>query len=387
MSKILQWLIGTISLSVSVASCSTNGELASEGGWRQDRFMIAAWGGPVNDVQAAAYVQAGFNTVITKADQLDLCARHGLRSIVTGSTAETAKSLKQHPAVWGWFVRDEPNTKQFVEVAPLVAAFHEADPHHPAYVNLAGWENLEHYFKTVKPRFLSFDVYQWWSPPPADGKERRELLCGELNRHRHAALKASVPLFSWVEANADWRYAKGEFGAGYLTDNAAMLNYSVWLALAHGARGIQWFTGGLVFDKNGRRTRSGNDVAAINRELQILGPVLMNLRCEKVYHTQPVPEKSLASAPDFEVTAAAGRLSFGLFADQKGRRHVIVVNREIKPGALDAEERNVKLLFKQAAGFERFDSLAGKWIPIETRPDGSLMLSLPSGGGALLRHR
>jgi len=378
---------------------------AADATWTPDRFMIAAWGGPTNDAQAAAYAEAKFNTVMTRPEQLDLCAKHGLRAIVKEVTPEKAGSLKDHPAVWGWFVKDEPVTKEFVKLAPTVAAFHEADPHHPAYVNLAGWEDLDHYFKTVKPRFLSYDVYQWWGA--------RKPLCGTLERHRVAAEKAGVPYFCWVESDADWRYANGEGRAMYLPDNAAMLRNSVWLALAHGVRGIQWFTGGLVIDKNGKRTRSGEDVAAINRELEALGPVLMTLNCEKVYHTAPVPDQSVKALPDFEFTSSSRDLTFGVFSGPDNLRHVIVVNREVKVGAATANvmmsrlveslviegetdakavggERSVEVRFKQPYDVERFNPATGKWEPVAVKKGNaqySVALNLSSGGGTLIRCR
>jgi alpha-L-fucosidase len=374
--------------------------------WRQDKFMIAAYGGPITEAQAAAYAEAKFNTVMTKADQLDLCAKHGLRSIVMDVTPEKARNLKDHPAVWGWFVKDEPSPKEFATIAPTVEAFHKVDPNRPAYVNLVAWEDLDVYFKTVKPRFLSYDYYQWWW--------KRGHLCGTLERHRVAALKAGVPYFCWVESDADWRWEKGVARPMYLPDNAAMLRNSVWLALAHGVRGIQWFTGALVIDKDGKRTRSGEDVAAINRELEALGPVLMTLNSEKVYHTDPVPDKSVKALPDFEFTSPSRDLTFGVFSGPDNLRHVIVVNREVKVGAATANvmlsrlveslvvvagepdakavnaERNVDVRFKLPYEVERFNTTTGKWNRVKVRKKDSLYsisLHLPSGGGTLLRCR
>lgn len=374
--------------------------------WKQDQFMIAAFGGPANDTQAAAYAAAKFNTVMTKADQLDLCARHGLRSIVMGVTPEQVGSLKNHPAVWGWFVRDEPSTKQFPDLAPVMEAFHKVDPGHPAYVNLAGWENLDLYFKTLKPKFLSYDYYQWWAS--------RKHLCGTLERHRVAALKSGVPYFCWVESHADWRLANGVGRPIYLPDNAAMLDNSVWLALAHGVRGIQWFTGELVIDKNGKRTRSGEDVAAINRGLDKLAPVLMTLNCEKVYHTAPFPDKSVKVSPDSEFTSRDRDLTFGVFTSSDNVRHAIVVNREIKISPTTANvmlsrseesivvvaanenakpvraSRKVSVEFKPSYQVERFNTATGRWESVKVEAANgmySIALNLPCGGGALLRCR
>ncbi|MEN9362331.1 MAG: hypothetical protein RL095_3866 [Verrucomicrobiota bacterium] len=355
--------------------------------WRQDKFMILAFGGPTNDALADAYAKAGFNTVLTKVEHLDLCAKYGLRSVVKDATPAQAANFREHPGVYGWWVQDEPIKKEWVNVGQMTDAFHEADPHHPAYVNLAGWENLDAYFRIVKPWFLSFDVYQWWhggSDVPST-----DAYCSELERHRIAALKANVPLFCWVESNADWRYANGVAGAGYLADNAAMMRHSVWLALVHGSKGIQWFTAGLVFDKNGKLLRSGEDVKAINKELGALGPILMTLRCDKVYHTKPVPKGSVAISPDCEFASPDADVSFGIFTGDADMKHVIVMNREIKPGAINAM-RNITVDFKKPLAIERFNVDTGSWEALAIKNgDGkySISIDLLSGAGALIRCR
>ena len=123
--------------------------------WQPDRFMISVWGCPNTPELAQAVADAGFNTVMCPARHLDLCAEFGLQSIVRDATFEDARRLREHPAVWGWFVQDEP--KEPPSVADEVAAFHEADPDHPAYVNLVAWENLNEY--------IPIDLYIPGCPP------------------------------------------------------------------------------------------------------------------------------------------------------------------------------------------------------------------------------
>ncbi|MGC9316856.1 MAG: hypothetical protein ACP5KN_02325, partial [Armatimonadota bacterium] len=158
---------------------------------------------------ARAVADAGFNTVMCPAEHLDLCDQHGLRVIVRDVTPEQARALRDHPAVWGWFVQDEP--KEPPSVADRVCAFHEADPDHPAYVNLMAWHDLDAYIGAVHPRVLSYDYYQWWWNPAHH--------FGRLEAHRRAALEAGIPLICWVEANADPRWEWGEKGQTRLWDN------------------------------------------------------------------------------------------------------------------------------------------------------------------------
>lgn len=352
--------------------------VAEENGWKLDRFMISAWGGPADEKTARAYAAAGFNTVMAKAEQLDLCARYGLRVIVMDATPEMAAQLKDHPGVWGWFVQDEPKEEEFAKVAERVAQFHAADPKHPAYVNLMAWMPLEKYLQTVKPRFLSYDYYQWWWNP--------RHYCGRLEVHRAAALKAGLPLFCWIEANADPRWEWGKPGATYLPDNLPKLRQSVSLALAYGVVGIQWFTGGLCFDKEGNIKPAGKDVALLNEELQALGPILLQLISEAVYHTAPVPPQTQPVPQDLWLQSPYHSLTFGLFRDAKRQRYVIVVNRDIQRErwiALHVEPGSAKRL-------EVFEVSRKRWQGLSLQPlRGHIQMArlhLLPGGLALLRE-
>lgn len=346
--------------------------------WKLDRFMVSAWGAPTDEATAKAYADAGFNTVMAKSEMLDLCAGHGLRAIVTDATPEMAAKLKGHPGVWGWMVQDEPKAEEFGKVGERVALYHVADADHPAYVNLMAWMDLDVYLQTVQPRFLSYDYYQWWWGP--------QHYCWRLEAHRDAALKYGVPLICWVEANADPRYEWGLAGAGYLPDNMAKLRQSVSLAVAYGVQGIQWFTGGLCFDKNGKRLQSGEDIAQINRELQALGPTLLGLKSEAVWHTPPVPPYAKAVPADLWVQSPYRNLTFGLFRDAAGQRVLVVVNRDL------AHERDVLLrLGGGVSGVESLDAASGRWreVPLQRlKPQThTARLQLAAGGMRLLRVR
>lgn len=348
--------------------------------WELDRFMISAWGAPDNDTMARAYVAAGINTVMAKSAALDLCRAHGLRAIVTDATPEFAAQHTADPAVWGWFVQDEPKAEEFPKVGERVAQFHAADANHPAYVNLMAWMDLGQYLSTVKPRFLSYDYYQWWWGP--------QHYCWRLDAHRAAALKAGLPLICWIEANADPRYEWGKPGAGYLPDNAAKLRQSVYLALAYGVRGIQWFTGGLILrpgaDGQPVLSQSGADITVLNRELQALGPTLLQLRSEQIVHTEPLPPHTTAAPESLWVQPRGRDLTLGLFTGPAGKPYLMLVNRELN------RERPANLWFQRPVkAVSRFDCATSTWQPLALLPaatgQSAVRLSLPPGGGALLR--
>jgi len=342
--------------------------------WRLDRFMISAWGSPTDDASGKAYADAGFNTVMCKPELLDLCAKYGLRAIVTDSAPEKLAALKAHPGVWGWYAVDEPKAEEFPKVGERVAAFHAADADHPAYVNLMAWMDLDVYLKTVKPRFLSYDYYQWWWGP--------QHYCWRLEAHREAALQAGLPLICWVEGNADPRYEWGKPGAGYLDDNLPKLRQSVSLAVAYGVQGIQWFTGGLCVDKDGKLTQSGRDVAAINHELQALGSQLLRLKSQAVYHTAPLPPHTAAVPGSLWIQCEQRNLSLGLFTDTEGKRYVVAVNRDL------GRERQFSLHLRDVAGVRCFDTAARQFRSLACTPldksVSAVKVSIPAGGMALL---
>jgi len=339
--------------------------------------MISAWGAPTDEATAQAYADAGFNTVMAKSDMLDLCAKHGLRAIVMDATPELAAKMKDHPGVWGWYVQDEPKAEEFGKVGERVALFHAADADHPAYVNLMAWMDLKQYLQTVKPRFLSYDYYQWWWNP--------QHYCWRLEVHRTAALEAGLPLLCWIEANADPRWEWGKAGATTLADNLPKLRQSVSLAVAYGVQGIQWFTGGLCFEKDGRLKRSGEDVALINHELQALGPTLLSLKSEAVYHTSPLPPHTAAVPADLWLQSPYRNLTLGLLRGADGSRCVVTVNRDI------AHEREVSLhLDKAVAGLEAFDPAGQQWQAVEVERVGGhgvARVKLAAGGMVLLQVR
>jgi hypothetical protein len=347
-------------------------------GWRMDELMISGWGGPTDEVTARAFVDAGFNTVMSKVEQLELCREHGLRAILFDGTPEFARSHQGDEAIWGYYVQDEPKADEFAAAGARAAEFQAADPTHPGYINLVAWMDLDQYFSTVRPWFLSYDYYQWWW---GSGNH-----FGRLAAHRATSLKAGVPLIVWVEANADKRYERGEAGAGYLPDNAAKLRQSVFTALAYGVKGIQWFTTGLVMDNAGRLSQSGEDVARINADVSALGPTLVRLRSTDVWHTAPVPDGPWGLPENGRVATTCAELVIGAFVDDAdGMEYLMVVNKSIA-GARSA----VVTIAQVPRAVEVLDRTTGRWrvaAVANAEQKATVELHLAPGDGALLRVR
>ncbi len=354
--------------------------------WRLRGFMISTWGEPGDEVGAKLFEEAGFNVVMAKSDKLDLCAKHSMKAIVTDASPEVVAHINDHPAVWGYFVRDEPwNAEDYRQASDKAEAIRKIDRTHPVYVNLGGaMEEHPAFLNILKPDFLSFDFYQWWWT-----RKFGDHHFSRLESYRKAALKADLPLLCWVEANADPRYEWGEAGAGYLSDNPTKLRQSVYTDLAYGVKGIQWFTAGLAFatgpDGKPVLSKSGQDISILNSELKVLGPFLVNLTSTDVYHTQPVPPTCRLLPITYWVTTQTRNAVIGVFKDPANATYLMVVNRDWQ------NPNRIKLTFDvSVSAVESFIPATRKWkhvLQVGVLGGGQVNLDLPPGDGALLRVR
>jgi len=344
-------------------------------------FMISFWGGLEDEASAETIVQAGFNVVMCKPDKLELCRKYGLKAMLFDSNIELASLLAKDSAVWGYYVLDEPGSaEEFEELSAKIKAFREADPNHPAYINLlsSGGDYLSGFMETVHPDILSYDYYQWWW-----GSEAH---FAKLEEYRNAAVTAGTPLICWVEANAD---PDAEYGTPiHLPDNALKLRQSVYTSLAYGVKGIQWFVGSLIFEIDEatgvqKLTQSGEDVAAINMELRQLGPILVQLQSMDVFHTLPLPSDTRELPTDYWIQTEIPELVLGIFQEGKKSDLILVVNRNCN------QERQGDLSFLRSVSLvERFDRQTGQWteLPLDSdRENQSIGLVMAPADGELLK--
>ncbi len=297
-----------------------------------DRFLIYLWGlpnVPDDHAKAAALQEAGFNVVDCEAGKLDIVANHGLQAMVHGFLpTNQLQQLSSDRRVWGYHLADEPYPEdEFPRLAEQVRSIERLAPGHVPFINMlsTGGDFLRTYMQIVRPNLLSFDYYQWWW-----GSDR---YFEKLEQFREAALLARVPLAACVEASANPAVERGD--SDYLPDNLQKLRQSVYTTLAYGAKGIEWFSANLVFEPNSTRlSQTGRDVAALNKELQRLGPVLFPLRSIDVFHTAPLPAATRTAPKDYwiHLLPEEGRsgLVQGMFQDDSGRDYLWVVNRDYR---------------------------------------------------------
>jgi hypothetical protein len=361
--------------------------------WQMPEFLILfTYGFPAEQVagrltelSARRIAAAHYNTVMCATPELALVEKAGLRCLLIGwsqgapdwigeSVSPTiARALASNPAVWGYYVMDEPDNKNsirgatFQQLAEKVKDYRAADPIHPAWINMtaATGSFLTDYMAVVRPDFLSFDLYRWWA-------EESDWWRG-LEAHRDAALAADVPMILWVESNASEKRANAHLPPP--EDNATKIRWSVYTSLAYGSKGVQWFNGS--FDQ---------DVVNLNAELCVLGPTLISLESKQVYHTSGVPREGRSVPASSWYHTEAQDLVIGEFvkSSEPDARYLLIVNKSIdreNDAVFDIRRREV------LAVEEVNKNSAGRTaLPVERRAGTMLVrVHLAAGDGRLIR--
>jgi hypothetical protein len=242
--------------------------------WQVGTPIATYFCGPnINDYFGNQYTAGNFNLVWVYGNdpvsQLDLAQRYGLRAqleapILKESDALTnpvkkaavdalIASVKNHPALYSYFIKDEPYATEFSWVGDMVAYLRTADPAHLAYVNLfpmggnyaalglpdppapgdpndtwgAYAEYLHQFILQVNPAILSFDRYHFY----VDGDECEYFVNFRLIRE--AAMAAGIPFMTITQACA-WE-------SNWRTPNVNEMRWENYVALAYGAQALSYY--------------------------------------------------------------------------------------------------------------------------------------------------
>jgi hypothetical protein len=256
------------------------------------------------------------------------------RSNVTSLVAETGK----HPAVYGYYLRDEPGAKFFPGLAEVAALVRELAPGKWAYINLfpdyaENWQlqatnyqdYLERFVNTVHPTTLSYDNYALM-----DDGGLRQSYWSNLESMRAVAKKYHLPFWNIVLSVAHFHYRE---------PSAADLRFEVYSSLAYGVRGLAYFTyftpehGNYrmaPIDQFGHETATWGCLRNVNLQIQKLAPTLLQLTSDEVYHFGAVPAGCSGPSTNSLVTAADGQILVGDFTGRAGARYVMLVNKDVQ---------------------------------------------------------
>ena len=341
-------------------------------------FPIMAWDNPPNDLAVLKRMRECGITVagFVPPAALDNCHAAGLKAIVSDArlsdydwtkvdanaarvrVAAVISEVRNHPAVFGYYLRDEPNASLFPGLATVAAIVKELHPGAWPYMNLfpnycppfalgapTYDEYVEQFTQACKPTVLSYDHYALMA-----GTALRPGYFANLDSMRRAAIKHKLPFWNIVLASAHFNYRE-------VTE--ADFRFQAYTSLAYGARGLayfKYFTPAVGNYRNGPLDQFGNETSTwhsmqhVNLQIGKLADTLLKLRSDRVYHFGDVPEGRVGPDDTSLVTAVRGPMLVGEFTHEDGSRYVMIVNKNLTASVTPKPE------FRQPAGTLHFVS-------------------------------
>ncbi len=386
---------------------------AGQDAWAIGTPIATYWAGPaMTDKVARQMAEGGFNLVWCSEKELDVAGRHGLRALLRNgllspaSLEDVAKRekldaliarVRNHPALYSYYITDEPSATEFSALGKLLAHLRQRDPAHLAYINLfptyannqqlgtsgdtvtAYREHLRQYSEIVKPSLVSYDHYQFATEGDLEGYFLN------LAMIRRAARAAGTPWLNIVQA-CSWTPVRR-------VPNSDEMRYLVYTTLAYGAQGISYYvychpghSGGIALP-GGTPTPIYHALKKLNREFVAIASELQPLESLAVYHAGMAPQgtRPLPADAPFQLDPPAPPLAYqppervrgvllGYFGKQNQPSHAVVVNLDYKTEA--------ELTVVGPGRLDTFDATARTWSAAGA---ARAELQLPPGGGTLVR--
>jgi len=289
-------------------------------------------------------------------DTLKACRAAGLKAIVSDArtsgydwrnvdgaaahkkVASLVAEVGRHPALYGYYLRDEPNADMFPGLAKVAGLVRELSPGKWPYVNLfpdyatpaqlgtADYvEYLERFITTCQPSILSYDNYSLMD----DGSVRPNYW-SNLEAVRAACKKHGLEFWNIVLAAAHFNYREL---------NAADFRFQAHTTLAYGGRGISYFTYFTpatsnyrmgAIDQFGHQTPNWYFMQHANLQVLKLAPTLLQLTSDSVYHFGSLsPGTSGPSTNSLVSSAGDDHFLVGDFTHRDGSRYLMIVNKDL----------------------------------------------------------
>lgn len=251
--------------------------------------------------------------------------------------------LKNHPALYGYFLQDEPRPKDIAETTRRYRAMARYDSKKPTYVNLLpdyGDElpkeiNMPAYSQYLQAAssiglpFISFDFY----PIRESGIRQTWYSC--LENIRHESLHTGKPF---------WAFALCTPHCDYPQPSIESLRLQIYSDLAYGAKAIEYFTywtpkptrewdfHDAPISLDGRRTKTYALVRSMNQELHSVLPLFDGATIRSVNHLGRIPKGTtkLSRTPfniqKLKVSGKRGAIISTM--EKKGHLYLVVVNKD-----------------------------------------------------------
>ena len=278
---------------------------------------------------------------------LDLAHQVGIKMVsscpeLKTDVEKTVKRFMNHPALAGYFLRDEPIRKDFAELGVWAKKIEAIDSKHFCFVNLMASihptntealgtasyaEYVSTFAKEVPSQLLSFDFY----PVLVDGVHERWY--DGLEIFSVEARKLHKPFWAFALASS--------YNALHPIPTVPALRLQLYSNLAYGAQGLEywtyWMSQGLrsaPIGIDGKRTVVYDRIKAVNKEIQDLAGVFAGSKVVSVRHTGVVIPRGtsrLSTLPwAIKVFETEGSGALVSTLENGADTFVVVVNRDLK---------------------------------------------------------
>ncbi|MEC3879455.1 beta-galactosidase [Parapedobacter sp. 10938] len=312
-----------------------------------------------------------FSSVDELAVAMESAQKAGIKMIIHCPELATepekiVRRFKDHPALAGYFLRDEPGRADFPELGEWARRIQAVDDEHFCYLNLfpnyaskealgteTYREHVQLFIEEVPLQLLSFDHY----PIVVDGSGNRTMrpeYYENLAIFSDEADKAGKPF---------WAFALAVAHEPYPIPTPAEIRVQVYSNLAYGAQGIQYFTywtpkpgtwdfhhAPIDYDTQ-KRTEVYDYITQMNREIRGLSKVFLNAKVISVAHTgDSIPRGThrLEKLPDvitkFETEGTGAVVSL---LKNENTSYLVIVNRDFQKSmsvTIEGDERLKRVL-------------------------------------------
>jgi hypothetical protein len=314
--------------------------------WMKEAGLNIAGFGRIADLPA--YEKAGIQVFISDPRINGYDFEKPLdEATVRRNVEAVAREVGKSPAVIGFMLRDEPHARAMPSLALVARLIQEYLPGKWPYVNLfpvrvsadrMGVANYDAYVRMLVDQihqpFLSYDNYSLVNGEMLDS------FYTNLEVVRRLSVETGVPLWNCVLSDAHFNY---------MVNTDATYSLQAYATMAHGARGIQYFSyftwsnGNYrlgPIDQFGNKTPSWDMLRRVNNQIHALAPTLKKLKSTGVYHYPDVPPECRPLSESglvrlIEMTQrmvtppVQGRFLVGEFKDEAGRNYLMLVNKDL----------------------------------------------------------
>ena len=260
-------------------------------------------------------------------------------------TEKTVKRFMNHPALAGYFLRDEPAVDAFTDLGNWAKRVNAVDSKHFCYVNLfpnyatatqLGTSDYREYVnkfaKEVPLHFLSYDSYPLTTAEGVYSKWHQN-----LEIFTDEAKKAGKPFWGFAQSVL--------FDDFHEVPTLATMRVQMYTNLAYGAQGLQYFTywtpvssiedfRGAPISLTGKRSAVYDDIKLLNQEIKNLAGVFFGAKLISINYAgkeTPMGTNRLSTLPaSLKVLETGGKPAIVSILENGDKRFLIIVNMDYK---------------------------------------------------------